>query len=85
MATKTYYARFVNTTPRLRRALERTHYVYVECLRQMIERYIAIRKGRFGEECRQLANIMLSRTNTFAHGVMDQLTRRESTSSTKAL
>jgi len=57
MATKTYYARFVNTTPRLRAALERSHYVYVECLRQMIERYIAMRKGKLGEECRQLAKI----------------------------
>jgi hypothetical protein len=77
MATKTYYTRFINVTPRLRMALERTHYVYVECLRQMIERYIAMRKGKYGEECRQLSNIILNRTNTFAHGVMDQLTREK--------
>jgi IS605 OrfB family transposase len=80
MATKTYYARFINTTPRIKTALERTHYVYVECLRQMIERYIAMRKGKFGEECRQLVNTILSRTNTFAHGVMDKLTREQITS-----
>jgi len=75
MATKTYYARFVNTTPRLRAALERSHYVYVECLRQMIERYIAMRKGKLGEECRQLAKIILTTGNTEAHGIMNQITR----------
>lgn len=80
MATKTYYTRFVNITPRLSAARERTHYVYVECLKQMIERYIAMRKGKFGKECHQLSNTILSRTNTFAHGVMDQLTRQKSTS-----
>jgi IS605 OrfB family transposase len=43
----------------------------------MIERYIAMRKGKLGEEYRQLVNKILSRTNTFAHGVMDKLTREQ--------
>jgi len=75
MATKTYRARFVNLTGRLDAALARTHHVFVECLRQLIGRYIEMRKGKYGPECRQLAEVILSRFNTFAHGVMDKLSR----------
>jgi len=81
MATKTYRTRFINSTAVLDAALERTHYVFVECLRQMIERYLDMRKGKYGEECRELIDIILSRSNTFAHGVIDQLSRAAATTS----
>ena len=77
MATKSYQARIVNALPMLMSALKRTHHVYNECLCQMVKRYIDMRKGKYGEDCRELANFMLSRSNTFAHGVMDGLSRTE--------
>jgi len=80
MATKTYRARIVQISPRLGAALERTHYLFAEALNQMVRRYIDMRKGKYGQECKKLADIMLTRSNTFAHGVMDQLTREISTS-----
>lgn len=80
MATKTFRARIVNSDQQLRNALERTNHFFVDCLSQMVQRYIQMKKGRCGPECAQLAEILLSRSNTFAHGVMDQLTRKTCTS-----
>lgn len=77
MAKKTYRVRLTGLTARLDAAIERTHCVFVECLRQMIERYLDMRNGKFGEDCRRLAHIMLKRRNTFAHGVMDGLSRSQ--------
>lgn len=75
MPIKAVQARLVGATPELLQAVHRTHRVFNIALRQMIERYIAMRKGRHGTECQRLVEIMLERSNTFAHGLMDKLTR----------
>lgn len=80
MATKTYRARLNNLDRRTTEAVERTHCFFVHCLSQMISRYIAMRKGQYGPECKRIADIMLSSGNTEAHGIMDQLTRPQSSS-----
>ncbi|AQT69685.1 transposase, IS605 OrfB family [Anaerohalosphaera lusitana] len=79
MATKSYRARIL-TDSRLAAALDRTHVVFVESLKQMINTYLRMQNGKFGPDHKKLAQIMLSRSNTFAHGVMDQITRDQPTS-----
>ncbi len=79
MATKALQARIINADTRVRAALGRTHRVFNICLAHMIERYIDMRKGKYGDECQQLMAVILDRSNTFAHGVMDKLTRPEIT------
>lgn len=81
MATKTYRARLNNMDLKTKAAVDRTHYFFVHCLCQMIERYIAMRKGNYGPECRRIAEIILSSSHTEAHGIMDQLTRPQTSSS----
>lgn len=80
MATKTYRARIVNADERLRDALDRTHMIFVRCLAQMIQRYLDMKNGKYGSEAKQLVEILLDKSNTFAHGVMDQLSRPQVTS-----
>jgi IS605 OrfB family transposase len=75
MATKMYRARLIEVPPRLKGAIGRTHRAFVTSLQQMILRYLQMRKGRYGDDCRRLAEMMLRRSNTFAHGVMDKLSR----------
>lgn len=73
MATKAYQTRFIEMSSDLRAALWRTHYVFSELLRQMVQRYVAMRKGRFGSKVQRIAQILLSSGNTAAHGMMDAL------------
>lgn len=81
MATKTYRARLNNLDSKNKEAVDRTHYFFVHCLCQMIERYIAMRKGEYGSKCKRIAEIILSSSHTEAHGIMDQLTRPVTSSS----
>jgi len=75
MATKAIRARLIDVSPRLDRALRRTHRVFNIALAQMITRYIDMRKGKMGTECRQIVRLLLGMGNQAAHGIMDQLTR----------
>ena len=75
MATKTYRARLSSIDNRTQQAVVRTHYFFNHCLRQMIERYLDMRKGKYGPFCKQLGDLLLTRSHTDAHGIMDQLTR----------
>jgi len=75
MVEKTYRARIINSTGSLDAGLERTHRMFVECVRQMLYGYIYMRKGKYGKEGKKLVRIILNRTNRFRGGVLDKLSR----------
>lgn len=83
MATKALQARIVGAAKQEVEALRRVHRVFNELLPQMIQRYVRMRKGKYGPDIKRIAETMLSRTNTFAHGVMDGLSRTNWTSKLK--
>jgi hypothetical protein len=72
MVTRALRARVIHPDATLLAALRRTHRVYNILLRQMVELYLAMRKGKHGETARKIAEIILRKFREFGDTMQEE-------------
>jgi|GEM_PF-4164881 len=75
MATKSYRSRIVCTKAELD-DLVRTHRVFNAGVRAMVDLYISMKKGTYGETAKEIARYLLDHSGTKGHDLMNPLTDR---------